>query len=1149
MEATQAVQRETRGSTLDRPLSSVIAINWETILFTVILLLAFFSRFYILGARTMSHDETSHVYFSWLLEQGRGYKHDPITHGPLQFHLVALSYFIFGDNDFTARIPAALFSIAAVAFVWFFRRYLGRAGTIIGAALMLISPYMLYYGRYVRNEAFVALFGLITLWAMLRYLETGKPFYLFWLVAATALHFTTKETAFIYTAQALIFLAFYLIYRISQQEWPNPGSRNAFLISLIGALLLLGGAVAYGLINRKGAAPSATQTITPAVPGQIPGAASSGGLALIPLILLGVGAIAILAAAFFLIRGYTWQRLRSERSFGMLVVLGTMVLPMLAPFPVKYLGYNPLDYNNSQTMLFTSIFVIGLGVIAFVIGLAWNPRLWLISGAIFYAIFTVFYTTIFTNGAGFVTGLVGSLGYWLEQQGVNRGSQPWYYYGLIQVPMYEYLPALGSILALFYWLRGRKRPAVEPEPVDSESPAILIQEPGDFSDHPETIQPDKNTNETHLAPDRLAIVLLGFWAVTALIAYSVAGEKMPWLTVHITLPMILLAGWALGQLVESIDWDAFRTQRGWLILVLLPVFLTSALATLGILLGPNLPFQGKELSQLQNTSTFITALLTALISGWGLAYLMKKWAPPQISRIVTLAFFVLLGFLTARTAFRASYIDYNYATEYLVYAHMAPGPKEVIQQIEDISRRTTDGLALEVAYDNETSYPFWWYLRNYPNQKYYGDNPTRDLRNAPVILVGDANYDKIGPVVGQAYYEFNYTRIWWPNQDYFGLTWDRILGALTNPEMRQAIFNIWLSKDYTLYGQLTNNSQNITLTGWQPSQHMRMYVRKDIVAELWNYGTTAAPVEADPFEKLKANLTPDHVYGSTGSEPGQFNQPRGIAVAPDDSIYVCDTENSRIEHLDADGNVIKVWGTFADIASGPAPGGTLNKPWGIGVGPDGSVFVADTWNHRIEKFTADGEFVKMWGYFGQAEAPDAFWGPRDVAVDQNGKVYVTDTGNKRVVIFDSDGNYITQFGSAGLAPGQFDEPVGVAVSNEGVVFVADTWNQRIQSFIPASDGSYQPLNSWDVVGWYGQSLDNKPYLAVDSQGNVFATDPESGRVLEYTDQGKPVRYWDDFGSSPDSPGMVGAVAVDHQNGVWVTDVQNGRVLHFTMPAN
>ncbi len=88
-----------------------------------------------------------------------------------------------------------------------------------------------------------------------------------------------------------------------------------------------------------------------------------------------------------------------------------------------------------------------LVILSIVIGLLWNPLEWLVNAAIWYGIFTVFYTSFFTNGAGFFTGIVGSLGYWLEQQGVNRGSQPFYYYALVQMPVYEYIAILGTWLA------------------------------------------------------------------------------------------------------------------------------------------------------------------------------------------------------------------------------------------------------------------------------------------------------------------------------------------------------------------------------------------------------------------------------------------------------------------------------------------------------------------------------------------------------------------------------------------------------------------------------------------------------------------------------------------------------------------------------
>ena len=82
--------------------------------------------------------------------------------------------------------------------------------------------------------------------------------------------------------------------------------------------------------------------------------------------------------------------------------------------------------------------------------------LWLQNAFVFYAIFTVFYTTFFTNGDGFFTGMVGSLGYWLSQQGVERGSQPRYYYALIQMPIYEFLAVLGTLLAVYFGVRYRR---------------------------------------------------------------------------------------------------------------------------------------------------------------------------------------------------------------------------------------------------------------------------------------------------------------------------------------------------------------------------------------------------------------------------------------------------------------------------------------------------------------------------------------------------------------------------------------------------------------------------------------------------------------------------------------------------------------------
>src|SRR3990172_8412281 len=211
---------EQKQNWLERPIHPALpGITNEIAIFTGIILFAIITRLYDLGVRVMSHDESLHTYFSWLLYRGQGYQHSPMMHGPFQFHIVALSYFLFGVSDFTSRLPAAVFSIAAVGMVWYWRRFLGRWGALVAGLLLVISPYMLYYGRYVRNESYVAFSGMVMLYAILRHLELGGRKYLLILAAALALHFISKETSYIYVAEALAFLAIYFVAQVIRRPW------------------------------------------------------------------------------------------------------------------------------------------------------------------------------------------------------------------------------------------------------------------------------------------------------------------------------------------------------------------------------------------------------------------------------------------------------------------------------------------------------------------------------------------------------------------------------------------------------------------------------------------------------------------------------------------------------------------------------------------------------------------------------------------------------------------------------------------------------------------------------------------------------------------------------------------------------------------
>jgi uncharacterized protein (TIGR03663 family) len=1135
----------------DRLSALDVRINVETLLYLVIILIAIATRFYNLGERVMSHDETTHVYFSWLLSEGKGYQHDPLSHGPLQFHLIALSYILFGDTDAAARAPAALFGVFAVGMMWLFRRYLGRTAAFTGALLMLISPYMLYYARYARNEALVVPFALLTVWSMFRYLESRQSRWLYVMALSTSLHFATKETAFIYTAQVLIFLGGYLTWRLVRQPWERRQLRYTFLTGF--ALSASGAAVAIVryFIERAGGTEVVSETLEQEAAIQAAPALSS------TIAIAGIVAIfglILIALALFFAYG---KRLRTEfPCLDMLVVLSTMTLPQLAALPATLIGWDPLAYQDNLSFNRTVTVVIVLVVISAVVGLLWDWRRWLVVAGVFYIPFIVLYTTVFTNGQGLATGLVGSLGYWLVQHGVQRGSQPHFYYALIQLPIYEFLPLIGAILAVVM------------------GPRLLSSR-----------QNEATTEEQSEIPEQAKIPLpvvpfIGYWAITSLVGYSFAGERMPWLTVHITLPLILLAAWGIGWFVDSIHWHRLREGRGWIVAILIILLVFSCLRTLGSLLGPNPPFQGKEISQLSSTMGFLSALIVTGAAAIALGFVAVNWSLRDLGKLGGLIILAILAMVTARSAFRAAFINYDEATEFLVYAHMAKGPKTALKQIEDLSMRMTGGLDIEIAYDNETTYPFWWYLRDYNKALFFGSSPSRDLLNYPVVLAGDANWGKIDQLLQDNYYSFEYTRIWWPNQDYFqwsrssirsqreaelrakGLTeippmnvfeylarfWGHLKPFLFDPQSRHAAWDIWFNRDFTAYGQLTG--VDYALTNWNPSNRMKLYIRKDITALLWDYGVVlpTPPLQEyiDPYAELLRKLSPDVTIGETGTLSGQFSKPRGLAVAPDGSIYVADSMNHRIQHLSPSGEVLGMWGEFAAGEQGQTPGGTFNEPWGVSVAPDGTIYVADTWNHRIQHFTAEGEFLDTFGHYGQAESPDAFWGPRDAAIDSQGRLFVADTGNKRIVVFDSSGQPMGEFGGFGIVMGTLDEPVGLAISQDGLIYVADTWNQRIQVFADVGDSNFEAVSTWDISGWYGQSLDNKPYLAVGPDGNLCATDPEGPRVLCFNPAGEFITGWGETDAVGVAFGNLVGIGIDPSCGVWVSDSDNGRILRFQL---
>jgi DNA-binding beta-propeller fold protein YncE len=317
-------------------------------------------------------------------------------------------------------------------------------------------------------------------------------------------------------------------------------------------------------------------------------------------------------------------------------------------------------------------------------------------------------------------------------------------------------------------------------------------------------------------------------------------------------------------------------------------------------------------------------------------------------------------------------------------------------------------------------------------------------------------------------------------------------------------------------------------------------------------GTT---VTTDPFANLRCDTCRADLLIANAEDA--LNAPRGIAIGPENTIYVTDSRNARIVVYDADGQLLRTFGTLSvatDATAVPAPG-TFREPWSVAVATDGTVYVADTWNHRVQVFTANGEYAGEWGSFEQADPnfPSGnnygFYGPRDIAVDAQKRVYVADTGNKRVRVYDAQGAFLYDIGRFGREAGQLYEPVGLAIDDRvGELYVASTWNKRIDVF--TLTGQY--LRGFNVTAWYAttdtQDTGSRPYIALDPTGSyVFVTDPDEGRVLVYDRFGNPVVT---FGRTATQAlnlsqfGVLAGVKMDGEGRLFLVDAGGNRVLRF-----
>ena len=750
------------------------------------------------------------------------------------------------------------------------------------------------------------------------------------------------------------------------------------------------------------------------------------------------------------------KRLRRRAAWGdlprtgdLLVLTGSLTLPLLTAFakgPLEVIfAAGPLDYpevcanpSTRAAAVLVTAFVVVCAIAAFA-GLSWRPRTWLTAAAIGAIIYLTLMTSLWTNAEGFCSGAWGSIDHWQAQHDYRRGQQPWFYY-LMLMPAYEFLPLLIA-LAGGAWAMVR----------GSAFSRFLV-----------------------------------LWFVFLFAALSFAGEKMPWLNTHLTIPAALLAAWTIQRAWTY--WNPPRLDsRGLLSIAFVMATAAFAASVLDLDWGPTL---GVRLTW---------GLLPLLLTVGAALFVASRLGWRTLPALAALVLIVGLAFFSVRTMISVTFQRGDVPDDLLIYTQSSPDITRMADEIDALAVATGRGVDLRIAVDTPESFawPWLWYLRDYRNVSIRNMESGLPPGEFDVVLVHSSNADVVADDLAArgaiaVAPPTRYPHRWnYPETYKAALTagplepeaWRQIGSGVFRGSWVRDAFAYW--RDHEAPGEFGS----VKGLAYFPAAFDRETGRLTI--------QTFEPALPD-FDGAGRPT-----FGGLGSRPGQFLSPVDIETGPDGSLYVVDRTTGSLQRFDAQGNflaAIELRGDDADAA----------RAWGLAVSDAGDVYVADTFGWRVLAFDAG---LRARGIaFGEAPLLDGkppgpyhLFGPRDLAIDAAGNLWVTDTGHGRIVVYTSTGEFIREIGAPfdpetlarGGGSAEFSEPVGIDIAPNGEIVVADMWNARVQ--ILDSSGAY--LREFPVPGWGGRDALDKPYLRALRDGRIALSLPSLGEVRIYSPTG------------------------------------------------
>ena len=455
-----------------------------------------------------------------------------------------------------------------------------------------------------------------------------------------------------------------------------------------------------------------------------------------------------------------------------------------------------------------TLLVFGVGV---AIGAWWDWRRFWVALAIFWAVYAVIMTNFGSHYPGVITGVWQSLGYWLAQHDVRRGSQPWYYYFVIS-SIYEFLPMLSAMgIALYYAIKtGWRSIGLIIISIVSFAISTTLM----YSLYYNAIDPPSDLLilpflalayitllfvPLTLNTSRFMQFLL-FWAFATFLALSTAGEKMPWLLAQLTVPFIFVAGRGLGDLIGWIDWRQVWYRKGWLAFALVPLVLVALYRLLFFDF-----YDDFDISNSRDLSQFFELWALIAFCGVGLLLLIQSGMSQgfrQILSVVAVVLVVVMFAFTLRAAWNAVYKYGDVPREMLVYTQTTQDLHQTAEELYQARELAWNKGEFSVAIDTRDGFawPWNWYLRDFEGVGYVSleDEGAAINDYRTVVVINARNHDAVKDSLPEGFGEGRHMiHRWWFPEVYKHKTPLDVWNGLTNRDLLRPIADFWFHRKLT----------------------------------------------------------------------------------------------------------------------------------------------------------------------------------------------------------------------------------------------------------------------------------------------------------------------------------------------------------------